>query len=184
VQVQGRFLPLMSARDGRIDAVLPYDLPLNTRLPLVVRRGTSLALPLQITVAPAVPAIFTRDATGAGQGMIYANASDGSPHLAAPSSPAHAGDAVTIQCTGLGAVNPEALAGSAAPDAPAAAATTEVTVNIGGVETAVLSAVLQPGMTGVYQVSAKIPDNVAGDAVPVFLKVAGQASPPVTISVQ
>jgi uncharacterized protein (TIGR03437 family) len=184
VQVQGRFLPLMNASEGRIDAVLPYDLPLNTRLPLIVRRGSSLSLPLLVTIAPAGPAIFTKDASGSGQGMIYAAAGDGSLYLAAPGSPAHPGDVVTVQCTGLGAVDPAAAAGSAAPSTPIASATTAVGLNIGGVDVAVESAVLQPGMTGVYQISAKVPDGVSGDAVPVFVTVPGQASPAVTMSVR
>jgi uncharacterized protein (TIGR03437 family) len=64
------------------------------------------------------PAIFTNDNIGTGQGKIYLVAADGSPALAAPGGPAHASDTVTIQATGLGAVNMNVTAGSAAPSAP------------------------------------------------------------------
>jgi uncharacterized protein (TIGR03437 family) len=177
VQIQGRFLPIMTATDGRIDAVLPYDLPVNTRLPLVVRRGSSLAVPQQITIAPAVPAIFTQDNSGSGQGLIF-NQLDNS-------APIHSGDTVVIQCTGLGAVTPAATAGTAAPASPPITATIPVGVNIGGIDAQVTGAILQPGLTGMYQVTAKVPANVqTGNAVQVFLTVAGQTSPGVTIAVQ
>jgi uncharacterized protein (TIGR03437 family) len=184
VLIQGRLIPLMRASDGRIDAILPFDLPTNTRLPVVVRRGSSLTLPAQVTIGPAVPAIFTKDASGVGQGMIYAMGGDGSGVLADAAHPVKSGDTVVIQCTGLGAVDRSATAGMPAPDSPAASPTTQVFVNIGGVNAAVRGAILQPGLTGLYQVMASVPDGVAaGDEVPVYLTVAGQASPGVTIAV-
>jgi uncharacterized protein (TIGR03437 family) len=180
VQIQSRMIPLMRASDGRIDAILPFDLPMNTRLPLFVRRGTSLTPPVQVTIAPAVPAIFTTDNSGAGQGMIFA-----AGVLADAAHPVHAGDTVVIQCTGLGAVDQTATAGAPAPDSPAASATTPVHVNIGGVDAPVKAALLQPGLTGVYAVMTSVPDGAAnGDAVAVFLTVSGQASPSVTMGIR
>jgi len=60
-----------------------------------------------------------------------------------------------------------------------------VTVTIGGVDAAVLFAGLAPGFAGLYQLNVVVPGGVsAGDAVPVVVSVAGQASPPVTLAVQ
>jgi uncharacterized protein (TIGR03437 family) len=152
---------------------------MNTRLPLVVRRGSSLTLPLQVTSAPAAPTIFTSGNSGTGQGMILAGSV-----LADAAHPVSAGDSVVIQCTGLGAVNPSATAGSAAPDSPAAAATATIAVSIGSADAQVTSAVLQSGMTGVYQVSAVVPSGVSGGAAPVYLTVSGQKIPVVTMAVE
>jgi uncharacterized protein (TIGR03437 family) len=60
-----------------------------------------------------------------------------------------------------------------------------VTVTIGGLDAAVQFAGLAPGFAGLYQLNVVVPGGVAaGDAVPVVVSVAGQASPPVTLAVQ
>jgi uncharacterized protein (TIGR03437 family) len=185
VLLAGQLLPLLAASDGRIDAIVPFDVQVNALHQLIVQRGTSLTVPSAVSVAPVQPAIFTNDNSGAGQGNIYVVAEDGSSALAAPGSPAQAGDTVTIQATGLGAVNMDVTAGSAAPSAPPASTVNPVTVSIGGVETPAVFAGLLPGGSGVYQVQAIVPDGVpAGDAVPVLVLVAGQSSPAVTMAIQ
>jgi uncharacterized protein (TIGR03437 family) len=152
---------------------------------LIVQRGNSLTVPSPVSVAPVQPAIFTNDNSGTGQGNIYRVAADGSSALAAPGAPAKAGDTVTIQATGLGAVNMDVIAGSAAPSAPPASTVNPVTVSIGGVETPAVFAGLLPGAAGLYQVQVTVPGGVpAGDAVPVVLLVAGQTSPAVTMAIQ
>src|SRR5262249_30378162 len=100
VRLGERRLPLLYASDTQINAQLP-DVPVNTELQLVVRRGAALSVPLPVTVE-AQPAIFTVDQSGEGQAAIVdggINAQNGSE------SPAHGGDSVVIYCTGLGAVN-------------------------------------------------------------------------------
>jgi uncharacterized protein (TIGR03437 family) len=157
----GRQLPLVSASDGRIDAILPFDLPVSARHQLIVQRGNSLTVPSTVTVAPVQPAIFTKDDSGAGQGKIYRVLDDGSSPLAEPGSPARAGDTVTILATGLGAVNADVQAGTPGPSDPPATTVNPVTVSIGGVETSAVFAGLQP-----------------------VVRVAGQSSPAVTMAIQ
>jgi uncharacterized protein (TIGR03437 family) len=184
VLIAGRPLPLLSVSEDRIDGILPYDIPVNTRHQLIVQRGTSTTLPEPITVAPAGPAIFTKDGTGRGQGMIYAVSADGNQTLADTASPVKAGEQILIECTGLGAVDRPSPAGTAAPETPAAQTVNAVTVTIGGVAARVTFAGLAPGSTGRYQIKAVAPAGVAvGDAVPVQVTVAGQASAPVTIAI-
>jgi uncharacterized protein (TIGR03437 family) len=181
----GRLLPLLFASDGQINAVIPYDTPVNTRHPLVVQRGNALSTPEAVTIAPAQPAVFTRDQSGRGQGIIIGAASDGRQFLAAPGSPVAAGDVLVIYCAGLGAVDPPVMTGTGAPSSPLARTTNVVTVTVGGRPADVLFSGLAPGFAGLYQVNAVMPSGVAaGDAVPVVLTSAGQSSPPVTIAVR
>ena len=176
----GNSLPLLYASDGQINAQAPYDLPLNVPTQLVVQRSGALSVPQTVSVAPAQPAVFTKDQSGHGQGVIVNGITN---QLADTGAPVKAGDIVVIYCTGLGAVNPSVSPGTAAT---AATPTVQsVTVTIGGQNAVVAYAGLTPGYAGLYQVNATVPDGVtAGNAVPVMLSTAGQTSPPVTIVVR
>ena len=133
----------------------------------------------------ATPAIFTTDGSGKGQGHIYAFPRPGLQVLVDASSPAKAGDALVIYCTGLGSVSPDAVAGSAVPSDALRQTVNPVTLTIGGVNAPVAFAGLTPGLTGLYQVNATVPAGVpVGGQVPVVLNIAGTASPTVTMAVK
>ncbi len=181
VTVGGKVAPLIVATEGQVNAVLPYGLAPNTQHQVVLRRGTRYAVPQAITIAPSEPAIFAKDATGRGQGVIIR--ADG--QWAEPATPATGGTVVILYCTGLGEVNPPVAAGVAAPADPLSRVKDEVKVTIGGVDAKVQYAGLVPFFTGFYQVNAVVPAGVApGDAVPVVLSVGGQPSTPVTMAVR
>jgi uncharacterized protein (TIGR03437 family) len=173
-------LPIRFSSQGQLNLQVPYDLPADQPVQLTVYHGDAIMTPEPFTVAKAQPGIFAADASGVGQGSIV----DGNGMLVAPGNPATAGDQVTIFATGLGQVTPAVPEGSPAPDPPPATVLTPL-VTIGGVTATVVSSTLTPAEVGRYQVSVRIPDGVApGDQVPVVITMAGQSSPPVTISVQ
>ena len=174
-------LPVLYASPGQINAIVPYDLSVNTTHQLVVRRGRLLAVPEPITVAPAQPAVFTLDQTGTGQGLVFRATGT----LAGPDGPAAEGETVVIYCAGLGAVAPAVAAGQAASSTTLSSVVAPVTVTIGGRAAAVSFAGLTPGFTGLYQVNAVVPAGVErGGAVPVVIGTAGQVSLPVTMAVR
>ena len=134
-----------------------------------------------MTIAAAQPAIYTKDNSGKGQGAI----TDANGNLAEPGNAVGAGKAIIITCAGLGEVEPAAPAGTSAPASPMARVTGAISLTIGDVPAAIQSAVLAPGLAGMYQVSATVPDGVTtGDRVPVVITVSGQSSLPVTMAVQ
>jgi uncharacterized protein (TIGR03437 family) len=181
VVLAGETLPLLFASDGQINAMIPYGITVNTRHQLVARRGSSYALPEFVSVAPAQPAIFTRDLTGKGQGVIV----DVSNRYVDTANPAKAGDALVIYCTGLGEVDPPVTAGARAPADPLSRTVNQVSVTVGGAPAEVFFSGLAPGFAGLYQVNAFVPQGApTGDEVPVVVSVAGQASPPVTIALR
>jgi uncharacterized protein (TIGR03437 family) len=179
----GRALPLVEVREDRIDAIVPYDMPVNARHQLIVQRGATNTVPESVTVAPAQPAIYTKDRTGGGQGMIHVISEGAPPKLAEPGSPARPGDLIAITSTGLGAVQPALRAGEAAPEQPPGTVA-EVTVTIGGLEAPGAIATLTPGATGLYEVRVRVPAGVSGDEVPVIVTAGTQASPPVTMAIE
>ncbi len=182
VLIGGRPMPLLFASEGQINGMVPFGIAANTRHQVVVRRGSSYTVPESVTVAAAQPAVFSKDATGKGQGLIV----DTAFQLVEPGNAVRAGDAIVIYCSGLGAVDPPVTAGLPAPASPPLSETVDpVSVSIGGVQAQVFFAGLAPGFAGLYQVNAFVPPGVAaGNEVPVIVSVAGQSSPPVTIAVQ
>lgn len=184
VLIAGRPAPIVSVSDTRIDAIVPYDVPPNTQHQVIVQKGAVATVPETVTVAPAQPAVFTQNKSGTGQASVFAVQADGTQVLADAANPVAAGDTIVIQCAGLGAVTPAVAAGTVTPDSPPSVTVNAVTVTIGGVPAAVTSSGLAPGLTGVYQVQAKVPNGVsAGSGVPIIVSAAGQLSQPVTIAI-
>jgi uncharacterized protein (TIGR03437 family) len=173
--------PLLMTNPQQINAIVPYGIEVNTTHQVLVQRGATYGFPMEITVAAAQPAIFTKSGT---QGWIV----DAKGALAGPGNAATAGDPVTIFCTGLGEVIPAVQTGSAGPALPGAATVNTVTATIGSVNARVTFAGLAPTLVGMYQVQAIVPDGVThDDSVPVSLTVQSappQSSPVVTMAVR
>lgn len=185
VLLAGKQLPLIYTSDGQVNAMIPYDVAVNTRLQMIAQRSTSLSVPESVPVGIARPAVFTVDASGKGQGHIYRFDSAGTQILANASSPAKPGDVLVVYCAGLGAVDPPIAAGVPAPFAFLTNTVNSVTVAIGGKPATVLFAGLTPGFTGLYQINVTIPAGLPNnDTTTLTMVVAGQDSPAVTFAVR
>lgn len=185
VRLGGEKVPLFFVSDGQIDALVPYDVPPNTTLQLIVLQNGSLSLPEMVTIAPAAPAALSADGSGKGLGLIFVVKPNGTQFQAAPNHPASAGDTLVIYAEGLGAVNPTVHSGAPAPTTPPSQTTNEVAVTIGGVAAKVEFSGLTPGLVGVYQVNVAVPAGITpGPNVPIVITEAGQSSLPVTIPIQ
>jgi uncharacterized protein (TIGR03437 family) len=182
VRLGDQLLPLFFSSTKQINAQVPFGLPVNTRLQLVVTHGNTISVPSDLSVAAAQPAVFAINQQGTGQGAIVNGVTN---VLADSGHPLHAGDVATIYCTGLGTVSPAVPEGVAASKTVLSRTVNSVTVTIGGKTAAVAFAGLAPGFVGLYQVNAAVPAGLtAGDSVPVVLSTSGQTSPAVTISVR
>jgi uncharacterized protein (TIGR03437 family) len=193
--VGGSAVPLFYAGNGQINAQLPFQLNAygQTQVLLQVAVGNQLAIstsPLTILMGAVQPAIFSINASGAGQGAIQiANTST----FAAPSgsitgasaSPAAIGQYVTIYCTGLGGVSNPPAAGAASLASPLSSVLVTPTVTIGGQPAPVSFAGLAPSFVGLYQVNVQIPPGVAsGNAIPLVVSQNGVVSNTVTLAIQ
>jgi adhesin/invasin len=180
VLVGERSVPLRFTSSGQLNALIPYDVPVNTEHQLVVRRGSYLSVPEQISVASGQPAVYTKAQSGAGQGVIV----NGSTNvLAEPGTPVRAGDVIVIYCAGLGVTDPAVQSGTAATGI--SRSVNPASVRIGGVNARVEYAGLTPGFPGLYQINAVVPaESPKGSEIPVEIEVSGQTSPPVTIAIQ
>jgi uncharacterized protein (TIGR03437 family) len=182
----GEALPLQFADAGQINAIVPYDAPVNsTQQVIIEQNGSVYSMPELVTLGPSQPAVFTQDGTGSGAGVIVVVKADGDQFEASASNPASPGDALVIYCAGLGSVTPAVSSGAAAPISPLSETVNPVTATIGGQPAQVLFSGLTPGFAGLYQVNVIVPTGIASGAnVPVILTSAGTASPPVTVAIQ
>lgn len=186
VTLGGRVLPLAYSGAGQINAIVPYDVPPNTRQQLIVQTATAYSQPETVTIAATQPGVFTQDQSGRGPGAILVQKAGSSvASLVTASNPATAGDALLIFCTGLGTVSPAVAAGAATPASPLSKTDNPVTVTVGGQNAAVLFAGLAPGFVGLYQVNVTVPKGITPAAgVPLVMTVAGADSVPVTVAIK
>jgi uncharacterized protein (TIGR03437 family) len=185
VILKGALVPLVYVNENQINALVPYQLPARAKYQVIVQRGMTLSSPETIAIFDSQPAVFSTDQSGKGQGHIYVVGPDSAQTLAAPASPATAGNVLTVYCAGLGEVRPALVAGVAAPIGQLENTVNPVTATIGGVAADVLFAGLTPGFSGLYQVNMTVPGGVTpGGAVPLVLTVAGIASQPVSMAIR
>ncbi len=181
VKLGDELLPLFYTNNGtqnQINALVPYEPPVNTNLQLLVQRDNTYATPVYVDVAAAQPGVLE-------YGNQEAVAVDVNGNLVGPSNPARAGDTVVFYCLGLGAVSPMVADGAAAPGNPPASTVNPVTVTVGGQTANVIFAGLTPTLAGLYQINLTVPPNTGtGDQVRVVLSTAGQTSVAVNLSVR
>jgi uncharacterized protein (TIGR03437 family) len=185
-------MPLLYASPAQVNALVPQGLNPNTSYPLTVRRGGTVSVPIPIALAAAQPAIYTRDFSGSGQGIVEIA---GTSLLAGPagsgSRPAQrASEYLVIFATGLGAVagsngEPPPADGTAAPLDTLYRVASPVTATVGGVDAPVVFAGLTPSLVGLYQVNVLAPAGAAsGDAVPLQIAVNSVESNTVTVALR
>jgi len=154
---------------------------------VVVTRGTTASNSQSVQITPVSPAIFT---VMDGVGNAIAINPDGS--IAAPvgaisglnSHPAHAGDAIVILATGLGAVTPASTNGANSADQLRRTVVTP-TILLGGKTAELLFSGLSPSFTGVNQINVVVPAGVSGPSVALQVKIGDLiTSDKVTIAIE
>jgi uncharacterized protein (TIGR03437 family) len=179
-------LPLLYVNSTQVNALIPRNLDPNTQHQVVVLRGSTVSVPVQITVADVLPGIYTVSQDGKGQGAITIGDTG---LLAAPAAdnarPVQRGETITIYLSGLGPVDNAPPDGTpASVDTPSTTLTTPM-VTIGDAPADVQFSGLAPGQAGTYQIVALVPDSApSGDAVTLVVTMNGVPSNPVTIAIQ
>lgn len=176
-------MPISFASPTQINAVVPMGLNPDTIHQVYVRRGNTASRPVNLDVASAQPAVFLAGGGEPRQGQIFVTRPGADAALANAANPARAGDRIRILAAGLGLTAPAAEDGQPSPEG--AAVVEAVSVAIGGIEAQEVTAELLPGTVGVYRIEATMPAGVGrGNAQPVVVTAAGQASPVATMAVE
>lgn len=152
VLFDGITLPLLSVSPGEIRAQIPYDLGNRTSASLFVRSESLTTNAIAATISNVSPGLFAFTGKEPRPAMSF--------HSGAPvtsSTPAHAGETITLWAAGLGAVNSftvDAGVPNAEGDAPVQAPVTAV---VNGAPGEVISATLPQGSIGIYEVRIVLP---------------------------
>jgi uncharacterized protein (TIGR03437 family) len=177
--------PLLFVRTDQVNAIVPYELAGQTTANIVVQYNGVTSSVLQARIVNTVPAIFSNNATGNGQGAILNQ--DFSRNGA--NNPAAKGSVIQIFGTGEGQLVPGVPTGSVTPGVPPfpKPVATPVTVTIGGLPADVQYAGEAPTLvSGVIQVNAVVPPGVASGNQTVVLTVGANKndSQAITVAVQ
>ena len=178
VSVNGVAAPLLYVSPVQINAQIPFETAAGTaQIQVSSSAGTAT---LKVQVAPAAPAIFTLNSEGSGAGAIEQGLTG---QLVTNSNPAAAGEIISVYCTGLGAVNPPAVTGAAAP-VPPPQTVLQVQAYIAGVPAQVTYAGLAPGFAGLYQINVQVPANTPSGVQDLQVWEAGASSNAVTVAIR
>lgn len=163
VLLGGTPLQLLYVSDTQINFVVSADAALGpTNLRVTTPLGDTGEIP--VTVVAVSPGVFVMGDLGIAAATVAGTGQLTSERPAAP------GNVVEIFCTGLGAVEPFA------PDPRLWSTVLTPAVRIGGVDADVQFSGLAPGMVGLYQVNAEVPQGVAPGSQPLSLSIGGVES--------
>ena len=177
VLIAGQPVSLLYTSASQVAVIAPASLPGSA---VVVSYFGALSPPSNTTLLPAIPGLFTADASGRGQGAIL----NQEESVNSVSNPAAPGSVVSLFCSGCGVTMPPGIDGAVATSQAPLANT--LAVMIGGQPAVVMYAGSAPGLiNGGVQINARIPFGVTGDAVNVSISVGSSLppSPPVTLAV-
>ena len=186
--VAGVPVPLLYASATQIAGIAPFSLAASLASPgpppfVSIQVGYqgigSFTMTNSLLAIPAVPGLFTSDASGHGQGAIVNQ--DGSINSVA--HPAPPGSIVSLFCSGCGITSPLGSDGTVATSIASLA--NPIGVTIGGQIANITYAGSAPGLVnGAVQVNVTVPTGISGDALPIGISAPGAPPTPlVTMAV-
>jgi uncharacterized protein (TIGR03437 family) len=174
VLFDGVAAPIIYTQAPNVSVVVPYEVSGKPLTQVQVSYQGHVSNTVSMAVSAVMPAIFTADYSGHGQGSIVNQ--DGTVNSA--NNPAPVGSYVSVYATGEGQTNPAGIDGKpAVPPAPVPVVQ-PVTATVGGLPALVQYAGGAPGfVAGALQVNVQIPEGVAADSsVPIVINIGGQDS--------
>jgi uncharacterized protein (TIGR03437 family) len=173
--------PVLYTSSNQVGVIVPFGIAGSSQVQVTaVYKGQSSA-PLTASVATAVPALFTLNASGSGQ----AAAINQDNSINGGNTPAKTGSVIALYLTGAGQTNPGGADGQPGA-APLPIPVLPVTASVGGKPATVRYAGGASGLVaGLIQVNVEVPAGVAaGSAVPVTVQVGSNSTQPnVTIAI-
>jgi uncharacterized protein (TIGR03437 family) len=173
VLFDGTPAPLVYVRADQSSAIVPYAVAGRVSTQVVVEYQGNRSAAVAVPVTAALPALFSANASGRGQGAILNQ--DNSYNSSA--NPAAKESIVILFGTGEGQTNPVGVDGQLAasvfpkPVLP-------LSVTFGGIRAAeILYAGAAPGqVAGLFQINVRLPAGIASGDVPVVVTVGPAAS--------
>jgi uncharacterized protein (TIGR03437 family) len=183
VLINGTPAPLLFVSPMQINAQAPFETPVGTPVQVVVIGSTLSSLPVMVTFNTYAPSVFLypRTATSTDPVITHANNT-----LVTPSSPAQAGEILTIWATGGGPLNNQPMDGAPGPTSSPSTTVVRPTVTIGGLPGTVLFSGLAPTFVGEWQINVQLPATLPAGigtppTLPVVVMFPGANSTPVNL---
>ena len=156
--------PLLYVSSTQVSVMAPFAFSVSTTNVQVTYRGLP-SNTLTVPVVPAAPGLFSFDGMGGGLGVVNEDGQQNDwAHPAAP------GSIVSFYATGSGQTVPVSPDGTISSRTASVAPLLALTVQIDGQIAEIRDAGPAPGMvSGIIQVSVRVPDTVTGFALPVQL---------------
>ena len=168
--------PLLYASENEVSAVVPFGIQAST-IQVQVQNGSQFSANTPIAVAPAAPALYSRDGTGGNIGAIINQ--DGKQN--SYGDPASRGSVVIMYATGVGEMNPPGINGQITSSVPYPVPVLPVKVLIDKQPADILYAGAAPGFVqGLIQINVRVPAAASSGNVQVVLQVGSYSSPNTT----
>jgi uncharacterized protein (TIGR03437 family) len=153
-------------------AIVPYSVDGHSQTQIAVEYQGAASSPMSVPVTAAAPGIFSKDASGQGQGAILNE--DGG--FNAGSNPAVSGSIIALYATGEGQTAPGGVDGQMA-GVPFPKSKLPVSVAVDGRKAEILYAGAAPGeVAGLLQINIRLPLGLASGDIPITFSVGGTAS--------
>jgi len=160
-----------------VDVQAPWELAGQTNVQVKVMMDGLFGNVVTVPITSYSPS-FLDD--GNGNVVAYDNKSNA---YVSSTTPAHAGDSVSLYANGLGPVNNQPPSGYPAQTSPASTTTTTPVVMIGGKQATVTYSGLAAGDPAQDQIDVTIPSGLTGNQK-VTVAIGGQTSPALNLAVQ
>jgi uncharacterized protein (TIGR03437 family) len=172
VKVNGEAAPMLFASASQVNFQCPQLTPGSPLDVTLIAENGSVMTAASSTMAAAAPSVFTVGETTQGVIRIASANQIAMPKTeGTPSRPASPGENLEIYVDGLGEVMNAVPAGSGAADNQIQLRN-QIRIFVGDVQIAPASAEFAPGTPGVFQIDARLPQNVpTGLAVPLHVQV-------------
>ncbi len=164
VSSSGTPLTVLATSPGQVNAVLALN-PAKTVTPITVTTLTGSDT-INVFTPPNVPALFTQNATGAGQASALNAVTNA---LVTTDAPLHSGDYVSLYLTGL-----TFAASRPAPN---------VSVTVAGRNCPIQFAGVAPSYVALDQINCQIPGGISTTGAPVIVTVDGRTSNTATLAI-
>ncbi len=171
VLFDGVAAPMLYSLAGQVSAIAPFGVAGRRSVEMQVEYSGRMSNRITLGVEPAVPGIFTMDASGSGLGAILNEDYQGN----SASRPARRGGVIVLYATGAGQTDPGSVDGRIVTASGRQAQS--IGLKIAGVEAEILYAGPAPGLvSGVMQVNARVPTGIPTGLVLIELYAGGRAS--------
>jgi uncharacterized protein (TIGR03437 family) len=178
----GTAAPLLYTSYNAVAGIVPFNVAGSVTVSVQVEYNNVLSPKVDVPVTNTMPALFSVDYSGSGQGAITYQ--DGAVNNI--TGPAIPGEIVTLWLAGLGAFDPPVSDGAVVPGPPWPTLRFPIKVTIGGINANILYQGPAPlALAGLYQVNCEVPIDAPAGSLPVIVTADGKPSQPnLTIAVQ